>query len=200
MNFDDYCSDVYADAMDIIRDSYADYDNWDKLQEDLFLDVTGNANGSYYCNYYNAMEAVQDIIWDESYSRSYGSLPTDKGPEVCDVIVRCNALGEMAAELKEEFEYFKMKELGDKAVEKAFEIIASDEDYKRSYWDDEFKIATIIKDDPCFGSVTVYYTPKLEVYRISPFDAGEECVDVDCTFEPEVDAQDIVDAVWELME
>ena len=200
MNFDDYCSDVFADAMDIIRNDYADYDNWDKLYDELFLSVTGNADGSYYCNYYNAMEAVQDIIWDESYARSYGSLPTEKGPEACDVIVRCHALEEMAAELKEEFEYFKMKELGDNAVEKAFEIIALDEEYKSSYWNDEFKMATIIKDRDSFQSVTIFYIPKLEVYRLSPFDAGEECIDVDCTFEPEVDAQDIVDAVWELME
>ena len=196
MNFDDYCSDVYADSMEVIRDNYADYDNWEGMYEELFLSVTGNADGSYFCNYYNAMEAVQDIIWDESYNRSYGSLPTDEGPEVCDVIVRCHALEEMAAELKEEFEYFKTKVLGDKAVEKAYEIITLNEEFKSSDWSDEFKVATIVKDN---YSVTVFYIPEVEVYRLSPFDAGEACIEIDCTFEPEVDAQDIVDAIMDIM-
>ena len=199
MNFDDYCSDVYNDSMDIIRNDYAAYDNWEDLYEELFMRVTGNDNGSYYCNYYEALEAVGDIVWDESYTRSYGSLPTNKGAEVCDVIVRCNALAEMAQELKEEFEYFKMKEEGDAAVEKAYNIITLDEAYGCSFWDDELKMATIIKDGMSHNSVSVFFVPKSEEYVVSVF-LSDERVELDFTNDAEVDSQDIVDAVWEILE
>lgn len=104
MNFNEYRADVYEDCMEIINDSWEESDNWDALYEVLFMCATGNADGSHYFNTYKAQEAVSDVIWDYDYTRMYGELPTNMGPEACDVIVRCNALSEIAGDLQEEWE------------------------------------------------------------------------------------------------
>lgn len=79
----------------------------------LFTDdsVTGNGSGSYTFSSAKAAELVSGIIFDHEaiwVFREYGyeGIPTEKGPESCDVIARCIALGYVSGELEEYFNEF----------------------------------------------------------------------------------------------
>lgn len=74
-------------------------DDFDGVMHDLYdtlLDedsITGNASGSYSCNYWQAEENLchnLDLL-DEAYSY-YGGSPALNNPEFCDVTIRCYVL------------------------------------------------------------------------------------------------------------
>lgn len=111
MDFKEYCDNVLSDAKEFIDENIEYYDGWDEMQEALFLDdsVTGNASGSYYCNAAKAREAVSDAIFDDeaiAAVREFGfdHIPTENGPETCDVILRLVALDTVLYQLEEYYE------------------------------------------------------------------------------------------------
>lgn len=105
----DYSENVKSDILDYIRDHFtadeiaeklADRDEWEQeLNDDLWAadSVTGNASGSYYCNAWNAEEAIAhnwDLLADaiNEFGGDFDVLR--QGPESCDVTIRCYLLGE----------------------------------------------------------------------------------------------------------
>lgn len=108
MNYQEYLEEILESAKEWINDNIDCYakDDFDSAWEDLELCVTGNDNGSFYCNSAKAKEALSGVIFDERVVRAcsdygYGGIPTDMGPEACDVIVRCVLLQEVHAEIEE---------------------------------------------------------------------------------------------------
>lgn len=84
-----------------------------KLNDELFNEdsVTGNASGSYYCNAYKAEEDIAnhwDLLAEALEEFGYDDLPApkmlDKGPEFCDVVIRCYLVGEAIHNVLDEFE------------------------------------------------------------------------------------------------
>lgn len=115
MTWNEYCEQVKKDAVEYVEENYSYCDSWDDMTEDIFMDdsVTGNASGSYFCNSYKAAEAVQGIIFDDDAldafkAYDYDHIPTEQGPEACDVIARCIALDYGALEAAEGL-YYELK-------------------------------------------------------------------------------------------
>lgn len=81
----------------------------EKLNDELWIydGVTGNASGSYTCNTYRAEEYLCHN-WDllaEALTEfgCDGINPIEKGAEWCDVTIRCYLLGQVLAEVLDEF-------------------------------------------------------------------------------------------------
>ena len=96
----------------------ARYDLQDKLYEDLWAEdsVTGNGSGSYTFNRWEAEENLchnLDLLGEAL--EEFGCGPEymmEKGPEACDVTVRCFVLGEaidLMLECLERKNYFDME-------------------------------------------------------------------------------------------
>lgn len=73
------------------------------------MSITGNDNGSFYCSSAKAKEAISDAMWDEEIvdlirELGYDGIPTDKGPEAVDVIIRYVLIGEVYSELEDYFD------------------------------------------------------------------------------------------------
>ena len=114
MNFSDYTSDVYSAAMEVIWEDYKEYNNWEKFYNELWLAATGSDyDTSYYCDSEGIGDSVFDLEQDDEYLNRFGPLPTYKGAEECNVIVRCHVLDDIAEMLQEEFERLKTKEKGE---------------------------------------------------------------------------------------
>ena len=123
MTFDEYKTEVYCDGKDFIKDnfdSYDEYEDFENLYEDMQYTVTGNDNGSYYCDYWCAQQAVKDIPVDKStmdeLASCYGSewiadLIIDNNMETLDVLVRDLALGYVCGELKKYFEAIRENDM-----------------------------------------------------------------------------------------
>ena len=97
----------------------ARYDLQDKLYEDLWDEdsVTGNGSGSYTFNRWEAEENLchnLDLLGEAL--EEFGCGPEymmEKGPEACDVTVRCFVLGEaidLMLECLERKNYFDMED------------------------------------------------------------------------------------------
>lgn len=111
MNYQEYRDQVYNDTIDYIKDAeyltnFADPDpdyQWNErefydMMDEICMVVTGNDNGSYYCNSYRAKEALKDAVFDEDILsllsahcmiESFWNYLKDGDPESADVIVRC---------------------------------------------------------------------------------------------------------------
>ena len=109
----DYLEEVTNDVRDYISDEidYKDFDSLDDLREYLNDElwtvdsVTGNGSGSYT---FSAYEAEENLChnWGllEEACNEFGCLDEaiSKGPEYCDVTIRCYLLGQaIEAVLKE---------------------------------------------------------------------------------------------------
>ena len=76
----------------------------EKLNEGLWVDdsVTGNASGSFFCNAYNAEEALGgnwDLAAEALEEFGYNSInPFEKGAEWVDCAVRCYLLSQCIAD------------------------------------------------------------------------------------------------------
>ena len=80
-------------------------EDFSDIFDDMQLRITGNDNGSYYCSSAKAKEAIADAMWDEEVvdavrDLGYDGIPTDKGPEAVDVIIRFALLGEVYSDLE----------------------------------------------------------------------------------------------------
>ena len=116
MTWNDYMEQVKADALDAIEENASYYEDWDEMEEALWIDdsVTGNGSGSYTFNTAKAAENVAGIIFDDDALEAfaelgYDGIPTKEGAEACDVIARCIALGYVSGELEEAFEEAREK-------------------------------------------------------------------------------------------
>lgn len=95
MNRQQYLADLFAAGQDYLDDAFEwDPDqSFDDVREDMEMTITGMSNGSYYCSTLAAEQALEGVLWDESIIRDledlgYNGMPTDEGPEACDVMVR----------------------------------------------------------------------------------------------------------------
>lgn len=106
MNRDEYIEKIMNDANDYIDENYEYFDSFEDLFDSLRDDITGNINGSYYCNSYKAKEAVQDLIFDADINEELSiyfdtKMPVERGPEVCDVYVRILLVEQQRDEIEE---------------------------------------------------------------------------------------------------
>ena len=116
MTWNDYMEQVKADALDAIEENASYHEDWESMEESLWIDdsVTGNGSGSYTFNTAKAAENVAGIIFDDDALEAfaelvYDGIPTKEGAEACDVIARCIALGYVSGELEEAFEEAREK-------------------------------------------------------------------------------------------
>lgn len=106
-----YLEAIKKDVREYINDEIelSDFDSLEELEEklndNLWINdnVTGNANGSYYCNSWKAEEALSHN-WDllAEALENFGQDGTDilkKGAEAMDVTIRCYLLGQAIAEV-----------------------------------------------------------------------------------------------------
>ena len=111
-----YYEDVLQAVEEAAEDSYTpemlepvDLDDYaEKLNEELWIDdgVTGNGSGSYFCNAYEAEEALAGN-WDLAAEalEEFGCNninPFDKGAEWVDVTIRCYLLSQCITEYIEQ--------------------------------------------------------------------------------------------------
>lgn len=122
MNHNDYRREVYEDTIQYIKDceylnNFTEPDpdlRWGErefydIMDEAELSVTGNDNGSYYCNSYKAKEALKDAIFDtdiltllsahgmEDYFWRY---MREGDYEAADVIVRCAMFWEVESDVQ----------------------------------------------------------------------------------------------------
>lgn len=105
-----YLENVKSDILDFVKDQkeYLEGKTIEDLYDNLFIEdaITGNASGSYYCNAWKAEEALTHN-WDllnealDAFGESDIDI-TGKGPEWCDVTIRCYLLGQALEEVKDE--------------------------------------------------------------------------------------------------
>ena len=123
MNYNDYRREVYEDTIQYIKDceylnNFADPDpNYQWGQSDFYemmdeaeLSVTGNDNGSYYCNSYKAAEALRGTLFDKDIlsalsanciEDSFWRYMREGDYEGADVIVRCAMFYEIYNDVRE---------------------------------------------------------------------------------------------------
>lgn len=113
MFLSDYKESVKQDAIEFIDENYSYYNDFGDLFDHLELSVTGNDNGSYYCNSYAAKEALKDIIFDNEFHEllDYSDLRNgfyhyinENDPESADVIARIIILWDMYDDIKDYWE------------------------------------------------------------------------------------------------
>lgn len=112
MNKEQYIGNLLADGIEFIDDNYDIYDTFDDLYDEMELVITGNDNGSYYCNTAKAEEALAGVIWDQDVIDAvrwlgYESIPLSEGAESADVIVRIALMNEVTNRLKNYYEELK---------------------------------------------------------------------------------------------
>ena len=120
MNYNEYREAVYCDTIEWIKDAGyiedfkdPEYDwgqrQFDELMEDCELCVTGNDNGSYYCNSYKAKEALRDVPFDQDIltllsahemEDSFWRYMQEGDYEAADVIVRCAMFWEVECDVQ----------------------------------------------------------------------------------------------------
>lgn len=112
----DYLEAVTNDVRDYISNEidFKDFDSLDDLREflndELWVNdsVTGNGSGSYTCNAYYAEEYLCHN-WDllaEAFNEFGCEIGYEfgRGPESCDVTIRCYLLGQAIEKALEEIE------------------------------------------------------------------------------------------------
>lgn len=111
-----YLEQVTADAKEAILENmeYWNFDDREELEEvahdELWADdsVTGNGSSSYFCNAWNAEEALchnWDLLAEacEEFGQDIGWV-FKQGAEFCDVTIRCYLLGQAIAAALDELE------------------------------------------------------------------------------------------------
>lgn len=114
MNRHEYEEQVLSDCKDWIDENHEYYSSFESARDDMELAVTGNDNGSYYCNSYKAEQAVGGVIFDSSISDLLqfhlgveGGIPTHRGAETADVYVRIAIFYELSNEIESYFDEVK---------------------------------------------------------------------------------------------
>lgn len=113
MDKQDYIDALRSDGEDWIDEylesSYSEGEDFSDVYSDMELVITGNDNGSYWISTAKAKEAIAEAMWDEEVvdavrELGFDGIPTDKGPEAVDVIIRVALLGEVYSDLEDYFE------------------------------------------------------------------------------------------------
>lgn len=107
MTYEEYCQSVLSDVEDVIAGNFDDgYYNAEtdfaEVFDELFIDVTGNANGSYTFDANEAKEYVKDALYDANILAALENMGVDKEEvfsqilnknyETLDVLIRCAVL------------------------------------------------------------------------------------------------------------
>lgn len=118
MNWADYIEAVRNDTenffiengyLDNFKNDDWDYNDFSDLMDEIELCVSGNDNGSYYCNSYRAEQAVKDIIFDDDFYDAAQCHETwyyfqkylgKQDAEAADVIARLTAFYENWCDIK----------------------------------------------------------------------------------------------------
>lgn len=100
-----YYEAVKNDVMDYLKET--DERDYEKLYDDMFIsdNVTGNASGSYYCNTWDAEEALchnLDLLQEALECFGCGIEYLENGAEACDVTIRCYVLSQVLQEALDE--------------------------------------------------------------------------------------------------
>lgn len=109
MNKQEYLDELLNDAKEWIDENHEYYDSFNRLWDEMEMQITGNDNGSYYCDSHKAEQAIAEAMWDESVvdcvrELGFNGIPTNTGPEAVDVIIRIALLGDLQSEIKEYYE------------------------------------------------------------------------------------------------
>lgn len=112
----DYHKNVKNDIKDYLRDEDIHWtkeereDKEEQLQDDLWTEdsVTGNGSGSYTFSTWTAeenlchnLDLLGEVLTEFGYQPDY---MMEKGPEACDVAIRCYLLGECIGAAMDELE------------------------------------------------------------------------------------------------
>ena len=109
----DYRKAIKSDIIDYIEENFepseVNEENWETIYDALWVSdsVTGNASGSYFCNTWEAEEALchnLDIISDISEDWGITAELTQSSAEAWDVRIRCYLLGEVLSDVLAELE------------------------------------------------------------------------------------------------
>jgi hypothetical protein len=109
-----YKEQVKNDLIDFINDNYNlnDFTNINEMYQAIYDDafisdsVTGNASGSYFCNAWNAEEAICHNL--DLLGEAFATFCEDdadvlkNGAESCDVTIRCYLLAQTLTEVLNE--------------------------------------------------------------------------------------------------
>ena len=122
----DYLGAEKEDILDYITENidFSSFEDIEELEEELNEElwsedsVTGNASGSYTCNYYIAEEYIAHN-WDllDEALEAFGCDESfiKKGAEWCDVTIRCyllpSAISEVLKEIEDDFNKAKSNAL-----------------------------------------------------------------------------------------
>ena len=122
----DYLEAEKEDLLDYITENidFSSFEDIEELEEELNEElwsedsVTGNASGSYTCNYYIAEEYIAHN-WDllDEALEAFGCDESfiKKGAEWCDVTIRCyllpSAISEVLKEIEDDFNKAKSNAL-----------------------------------------------------------------------------------------
>lgn len=102
MNFSEYKCCVQLDMLEYIEENLQSF-RYDSI-DDMRTVVTGNDNGSYYCNAAKAREAVSPAMWEVSdeLESAYGSktyAEAAKDAEYMDLLIRDYAFSILEGEI-----------------------------------------------------------------------------------------------------
>lgn len=113
----DYLEAVKEDVKNYIKENPETVENLSEnreeieqnLNDDLFINdsVTGNGSGSYYCNAMAAEEALchnWDLLGEALKEFGCDVSYLERGPEACDVTIRCYLLCQAISAVLDEIE------------------------------------------------------------------------------------------------
>lgn len=105
MRFDEYKYSVQMDMLDYIEENLQSFrDNKYAAIDDMRMQVTGNDNGSYYCNSCKARKAVSPAMWEvgDELGNCYGNTTfadAAKDAEYMDLLIRDYAFSLLEGEI-----------------------------------------------------------------------------------------------------
>lgn len=110
MNFSDYKYYVQMDMLEYIEENLQSFSD-DKYRaiDNMRPVVTGDDNGSYYCDAYKARKAVTPAMWEigdelENYYGNATFLASVKDAEYLDVLIRDYAFSLLEGEIDDMIE------------------------------------------------------------------------------------------------
>ena len=110
MNFSDYKYYVQMDMLEYIEENLQSFsDNKYRAIDNMRPVVTGDDNGSYYCDAYKARKAVTPAMWEigdelENYYGNATFLASVKDAEYLDVLIRDYAFSLLEGEIDDMIE------------------------------------------------------------------------------------------------
>lgn len=110
MRFNEYKYSVQMDMLDYIEENLQSFkDNKFMAIDDMRMVVTGDDNGSYYCDVYKARKAVSPAMWEigDELESAYGRIifaEAAKEAEYMDCLIRDYAFMQLYDEIDDMIE------------------------------------------------------------------------------------------------